>query len=356
MRKALLTVISFTLCLYITSCSQSSKPEKARTIETIATDAQQTLSFNHEPLSIDPIGIGDIIVTDTFLILALNKEENMLHVYNLPHLQFLGSFQKIGNGPDEVILPSAFTQWFNKDGQIQLVMRSYQKFTGLLNISKSLIENKAIYDNKYTYNSFQQSSVSYLLGDSIFLINRSIIMRPQDNQNDFFEVYDYKNDSILRSFYASNFPKELLEHHGRDQAFQKDIAISNDCKKMVIAYRFLNMISIVNIEKEEINNLFTDGNKLNWEQVIEGTPKPYYTKVHCNNAYIWAMAIEGEDPSTFRSRLDIFDWKGNYLCKAHLDKWVSSFSIDERNQTMYAVTADDMLVRYNIKELLDQLP
>ena len=40
----------------------------------------------------------------------------------------------------------------------------------------------------------------------------------------------------------------------------------------------------------------------------------------------------------------------------HLDKWVSSFSIDERNQTMYAVTADDMLVRYNIKELLDQLP
>ena len=116
------------------------------------------------------------------------------------------------------------------------------------------------------------------------------------------------------------------------------------------------MISIVNIEKEEINNLFTDGNKLNWEQVIEGTPKPYYTKVHCNNAYIWGMAIEGEDPSTFRSRLDIFDWKGNYLCKAHLDKWVSSFSIDERNQTMYAVTADDMLVRYNIKELLDQLP
>ena len=177
-------------------------------------------------------------------------------------------------------------------------------------------------------------------------------MRPQDNQNDFFEVYDYKNDSILRSFYASNFPKELLEHHGRDQAFQKDIAISNDCKKMVIAYRFLNMISIVNIEKEEINNLFTDGNKLNWEQVIEGTPKPYYTKVHCNNAYIWAMAIEGEDPSTFRSRLDIFDWKGNYLCKAHLDKWVSSFSIDERNQTMYAVTADDMLVRYNIKDCL----
>lgn len=117
----------------------------------------------------------------------------MLHVYNLPHLQFLGSFQKIGNGPDEVILPSAFTQWFNKDGQIQLVMRSYQKFTGLLNISKSLIENKAIYDNKYTYNapkgknSFQQSSVSYLLGDSIFLINRSIIMRPQDNQNDFLK-------------------------------------------------------------------------------------------------------------------------------------------------------------------------
>lgn len=150
--------------------------------------------------------------------------------------------------------------------------------------------------------------------------------------------------------------RSILEHHGRDQAFQKDIAISNDCKKMVIAYRFLNMISIVNIEKEEINNLFTDGNKLNWEQVIEGTPKPYYTKVHCNNAYIWAMAIEGEDPSTFRSRLDIFDWKGNYLCKAHLDKWVSSFSIDKRNQTMYAVTADDMLVRYNIKELLDQLP
>ena len=93
MRKALLTVISFTLCLYITSCSQSSKPEKARTIETIATDAQQTLSFNHEPLSIDPIGIGDIIYNDTFLILALIIEDNMLHVYNITHMQFLGRFK-----------------------------------------------------------------------------------------------------------------------------------------------------------------------------------------------------------------------------------------------------------------------
>ena len=32
------------------------------------------------------------------------------------------------------------------------------------------------------------------------------------------------------------------------------------------------------------------------------------------------------------------------------------FQHRRRNQTMYAVTADDMLVRYNIKELLDQLP
>ena len=149
----------------------------------------------------------------------------MLHVYNLPHLQFLGSFQKIGNGPDEVILPSAFTQWFNKDGQIQLVMRSYQKFTGLLNISKSLIENKAIYDNKYTYNapkgknSFQQSSVSYLLGDSIFLINRSIIMRPQDNQNDFFEVYDYKQHPA--QFLRLQFPQGVARTSRKRSSFPK---------------------------------------------------------------------------------------------------------------------------------------
>lgn len=105
MKNTLLTIISFALCLYIASCSQSSKPEKGQIIETITTDTQQALSFNHEPLSIDPIGIGDIIVTDTFLILALNKEENMLHVYSLPHLQFLGSFRKQETGQMKLYSP-----------------------------------------------------------------------------------------------------------------------------------------------------------------------------------------------------------------------------------------------------------
>ena len=97
-------------------------------------------------------------------------------------------------------------------------------------------------------------------------------MRPQDNQNDFLKFTITKRQHPAQ-FLRLQFPQGVARTSRKRSSFPKDIAISNDCKKMVIAYRFLNMISIVNIEKEEINNLFTDGNKLNWEQVIEGTPQ-----------------------------------------------------------------------------------
>lgn len=132
-------------------------------------------------------------------------------------------------------------------------MHSYQTFTARLNINKSLAANETIYDEKFKYDapkgrkSFIKAGTSYLLGDSVFLINRSFIMHPKDTVNDFFEVYDYRQDSILHSFYTTNFP-EIMKDPAIDHIlFDKYPVLRNDCQKLATIYRAFGMLSIVDI-------------------------------------------------------------------------------------------------------------
>ena len=101
--------------------------------------------------------------------------------------------------------------------------------------------------------------------------------------------------------------------------------------------------------------LYTGGEKPNWEKAI-GTPKEHYSKLQCDEKYIWAMTTDHTDPSHLYSKLEVYDWDGNYLHKINLDQPILMFALDNKHGYMYAVTTDDELIRYNTQELLSRLP
>ena len=350
--------ISLALCLGACRSNVATEPPITKLIPQ---NTPPTLTLTHEPAIIDPMGIADILVADTFLILGKNGEENIIHAYSLPQLRFLGSCQKIGGGPNEIAGPSGISQWRKKDGQVQITMHSYQTFTARLNINKSLAANETIYDEKFKYDapkgrkSFIKAGTSYLLGDSVFLINRSFIMHPKGTVNDFFEVYDYRQDSILHSFYTTNFP-EIMKDPAIDHIlFDKYPVLRNDCQKLATIYRAFGMLSIVDIPTGKTKQIYTEGAEPNWKKTIN-EPREHYTDIQCDNQDIWLLARDNNDPDNLKSRIDIFDWEGNYLYKIELDQLISIFSIDKKFGFIYAKTTEDRLIRYNIKELLDQLP
>ncbi len=68
------------------------------------------------------------------------------------------------------------------------------------------------------------------------------------------------------------------------------------------------------------------------------------------------MTTDHTDPSHLYSKLEIYDWDGNYLHKINLDQPILMFALDNKYGYMYAVTTDDELIRYNTQELLSRLP
>ncbi|MBE7401153.1 hypothetical protein IN666_16855 [Bacteroides fragilis] len=349
------------ICFIFLSCSQSSS--KKDVTEIVITNSVPELSLTHDSLTaINEIGIGDIAVADTFLMILQPDKEDILNVYSLPTLRFAGACQKMGGGPNELVYPAPFTQSFKKKGEICTVMRSYQKFTALLNLTQSLAERQTVYDEKYTYQkpvgqeSFRRSSITYLLGDSILLLNENPGMRSAEEEaNDLFEVYDYRQDKIVRSFYASDFPDIVKNINGGSTFWSTRQAIRSDCRKLAIAYRLFNIINIVDIPTGKVKTLYTGGEKPNWEKAI-GTPKEHYSKLQCDEKYIWAMTTDHTDPSHLYSKLEVYDWDGNYLHKINLDQPILMFALDNKHGYMYAVTTDDELIRYNTQELLSRLP
>lgn len=354
----------FFICLGVAfslfACKSPVTQEEPMT-DIIVVDSARTLSLQHETLPITPIGLGDVLIADSLLILFQNSEDNLINVYNLSDLKLLGSCFKKGDGPDDVILPGPFGQWFKKKEEVQLMVRSYQTYVGMLNITQSLAKEKAVFDEKYTFRSpngkksFQKASWVYALGDSLFLINRSIIMRPQSDPNDLFEIYDYRTDSVVRSFYATDFPDIFKTLRNGSPFFDKSVEISKDRKQLVIAYRGFPLLSIVDIANGKVLNLHIGGEKVNWEKGINN-PKECFTEIDCNDRYIWASSLDESSSAEYNSCINVFDWKGKYLYKIHLDKRLSASNMDEKNGYMYAITTNDTLVRYDMKELLGRRP
>ena len=71
------------ICFIFLSCSQSSS--KKDVTEIVITNSVPELSLTHDSLTaINEIGIGDIAVADTFLMILQPDKEDILNVYSLP--------------------------------------------------------------------------------------------------------------------------------------------------------------------------------------------------------------------------------------------------------------------------------
>lgn len=91
-------------------------------------------------------------------------------------------------------------------------------------------------------------------------------MHPKDTINDFFEVYDYRQDSILHSFYTTNFP-EIMKDPAIDHIlFDKYPVLRNDCQKLATIYRAFGMLSIVDIPTGKTKQIYTEGAEPDWKK------------------------------------------------------------------------------------------
>ncbi len=356
----MIALMFFTSCRNVPKDATSQKNASSFE-ETLATNSPVTLTLPQKILPIDLLHPTDMIAIDTFLVIMQHHEENIINVFSTNSYKFLGHFLKKGNGPDEVVLFGRASQWFVEDGEPKIVIQSFPSYIGILNIRKSLEAGQTVYDRKYTFET-ETGKHLFMASNSIYLMSPSELMMTKDpvrsgikeNSNAYWEFYDWDHDKVDRKLVYENFT-------GRIDPFSKasDRVLKPDHTKMALLYNFVNLISIADLNEGKIKKIYPAGKKFDIEKALDVDSRcAYFNEGEGTDRYIFALSSKSIKVNQqenadipFTSRLDIYDWDGNYIYQTDLGERIRLFSVDNKQKYMYAVNDNDSIIRYDLSLL-----
>ncbi|MGL4805784.1 MAG: hypothetical protein ACRC26_05500 [Bacteroidales bacterium] len=314
---------------------------------------------NANKVEIDIIGILDITVQDSFLIISTNNREGMWSVFaTYDSLKLLGQFITRGNGPNEFTYPPSFyDSRFYKSGD-QLFAKIFDSRSGRLydmNVSASVNNQKL--DMKLIYDS---------LSNSMF----TVIPLEDDNQ-----IYcrQISHDHTQQNRYIKQKGENLIPDNMmrlNQAAIERDedpnILSAIAAKKMgqdtiVEAAVYLNQLNIFSADGslgktlcvgKQLNSIEEIQQKWRWNRVNTYGGLKLYTNIWCA-LYIGETNKDSELGRKNLPVIQIFDWDGNALTEMKLDRNITYFDIDFKNGYLYTFDSmTDEFYRYNIKDKL----
>lgn len=310
-----------------------------------------------EIVDLDIIGIKDIAILDTFLIISSRSRSGLWSIYSIKDsLQLLGDFLKTGNGPNEFSYPPNLynTIFHTKENQLFAKVADSRKGKIYeMNITESV--NKK---------DLAISSIDDTLRSSMFVIvplcnNESIYYREiNDNltqQNRYIKSSGGKSEPI----HFQRLNQAAIEK-GEDHNILSALSGRKSDQDIIIeAALFLNQINIFSVDGL-LQKTLCVGSKLNSIEDIQNTfewNRIYtYTGVRTYNK-IWGALYEGETKINYeRSRknlpaIQLFDWNGEPLAELKLDRNITTFAIDFHNGYLYTFDSiTDQFYFYDIKK------
>ena len=282
------------------------------------------------------------VVTDFALMIEESKQDSSkFRFFDINNYQFLTSFGKDGNGPDEfsrIIQPYISTT--QKD-RIQIFDWSNKRLD--------------IYDvNGNGHEISYSKSIEYTLPPQLMLsqasafINDSTIVTSSGLVNGLLAFTNINNDE---STYFNPLNYDLSNFNAREKRFLfiSDIAINNEEKLIAIAPRFIPHLYIINFEGEQIaKHVISEAFDLNNLKDI-GNKKGIFYGVAATNEHVFAayvgkslnemdVLIDSKDDADIKfTYLYKFNWEGEFLNSYQLlGGSYRSFSIDEANKKIYS--------------------
>ncbi|HTO14455.1 MAG TPA: hypothetical protein VLZ83_01730, partial [Edaphocola sp.] len=134
-----------TIIIFCFACTQKTDINKK-----IVVDFPEVRWLIGEEINFDEIGVLEINVIDTFIILRIPHKENMFNVYGLSDQSFIGSFGLKGRGPNEFLGPRYSNQLIMDSTGIKIWINDIiREKHSLINVSKSLESNKTFVEKTF---------------------------------------------------------------------------------------------------------------------------------------------------------------------------------------------------------------
>ena len=262
------------------------------------------------------------VKNDKIVMVSPQNNDYYLYVFSLPQFNLLYKYGTRGQGPNEFVLVS----WINmlNENQIGLYdspkknMYIYDLYADTLQLNKT-----------FNYSDLERESPFSLIQQ---IEGTEFIFKAYNRQNTVIDFVDINTGEISQTF------TPFLKRKNKRSHYTAYLLKASANKNMIaFAYLFIDRIELFHINKDKLAEPFLIiGDKKNQEDKRMDDYDVYYTDVHCDNKYIYALSQQGEKNENIKnSAIEIYDLNGVPIKKITLDRHIRYFTIDDKNSVIY---------------------
>lgn len=339
-----------------------------------ASDNQHEIDASQFPVRIDlndkamplpeipSIGITEIKVLDSVMIVSVSENEGFWHFYSLPGMDSIGSFFSVGGGPNEFPMPvPCFQTSFYKNDEneaLTLIPLSPQQKAVEVNLTNLLAGNNYASDARVLDLKSGQTAVWTYALDSTRYVQASV--NPENNSIE--RTVRYFSDHSV----ADTDNEYLAFLNSRSVDSMNDIlqlltipAIGQNGNKVAEVPGFRNQIVVYDTSGKggafiTYRNAPTENGEINRlsQQNIS-----FFGGGYGYADYFTVIRNNIKDGKIESQNLDFISWDGEPL--GSIDTGMNTirrFDIDQLNGTLYCLDSElDAIKAYNIKTFLDEI-
>lgn len=322
----ILSLITGITCLSLVSCHNSERSSFFKYADDFELEGVEV------PLK-DPFMIGQIDLTDDYLVMApASKDKNQIHIFKSNDFAFLKSAGPVGRGPGEIISPGLSSVDRNEGivclfdmGRRSLLgypiedilVGNTLTFSEIVPIPKSVFVIAGYSSHPGGLFSFEDASRPEYL---ISFFNRSGELIDSLAIPDKVDLY--KTGEML--------PEKRMLQFNFCYSFNQDLSL------VAIAYRYSDIVSIIDREGTVITNIAgpDDFHAIPGQSIEE---KIAYTDICADEKYIYAVYknsprfdVETNSIPQFPSTIHVFTWDGEAVARITTDHSISSITVDNQ--------------------------
>lgn len=315
--------------------------------------------ITHTPFNIDVMGSNDILVFDSLLFVISSNPEGQLSIFSTNNKKMLVNLCKSGRAKGEFLQPFSPTkQIYTKGNSVLMPLVNNAIQLKVINITESI--KKGITEIEFQENCPFISDGNVFIGTTE---SERIITWNTTSEDPFSGPYhapkiEYKkHDKVFKT--CKFFPK-LMQTESDGMIIDLYNCTSRICPNgnlLVQAFYRMGYIFIVDYKTGESKAIHLAGTPTFDDYFTKNNlPGRYFGDVAVTNDYIIALYLGGRALTELpQPHVLIFDWDGNLLSSALLEKGIQAHSIayDELHNSLYVVDImKDEFYIINMKELI----
>ncbi|MBU3853510.1 MAG: TolB-like 6-bladed beta-propeller domain-containing protein [Candidatus Paraprevotella stercoravium] len=315
--------------LFLVMCISSCKNQKVDDVYTAFPESHTLTAEIHQipPIMLNPRGM---YLLDSSLVVFNDGLDTCFQVFDRNSLEYRYSFGLKGNGPEDFNMPSGDVV-YNRQGEVAILDVNMLKVISFKDGHPVVGTRKIPAQNSY-YNGLIS------LNDSLFVCNGDF-----EDTKEFMFIH---GDGTLEL--KVDYP-EGIDRFGsilqRNQAYEHMAVARPSGDRFASFYTFQRAFRIINEKGDILKNVTLAIEPFDEQIPVDDEQRRIHVlSVRATQDYIYTLNLDMTPEEIYQQKsfpsIQVYSWDGEPVKKYNLDRFISSFTIDESSQMIYGAFAE----------------